>query len=129
MMINPFTDSSNISIRLIRKGDGSNEDGTNDDRIAIVYNGDDSYILYYRDANAKEGMTHTSVLTGDELDTYLQSLFYLLTHDKDPFCAVQFNIPCMPCIFLSVEDLRLKGVKRTLYEILPLMSSCLKTSL
>lgn len=126
MMTNPFTDSSNITIRLIRKGDGDAEGGM-DDQIAIVYNGDDSYLIYYKDANSMKGMTHSIVLTGDELDTYLQSLFFLVTRDKDPFRFVQFNIPCMPCIFLDVYDLRLKGVKRTLNEILPLMSSCLKT--
>ncbi len=127
-MMNPFKDSSNITMRLIRKGDGGDESGEHDDHIAIVYNGEDSYIVYYKDANAMKEMTHTTVLTGDELDTYLYGLFFLLTRDKDPFRYIQFNIPCMPCVFLSVQDLRLKGVKRTLLqEILPLMSSCLKT--
>jgi hypothetical protein len=126
MMMNPFTDSSNITIRLIRKGEGA-ADGEHDDRIAIVYNGEDSYILYYKDGNAVARMNHTTVLTGEELDTYLHSLFFLLTRDKDPFRFIQFNIPCMPCIFLGVDELRQKGVKRTLNEILPLMCSCLKT--
>lgn len=125
-MTNPFTDSSNITIRLIRKNEGDSN-GEHDDHIAIVYDGDDSYILYYKDGNAKGGMTHTTCLSGDELDMYLQSLFYLLTQDKDPFRFIQFNIPCMPCIFLGVHDLLRKGVKRTLNEILPLMCSCLKT--
>lgn len=128
-MMNPFTNSSNISIRLIRKGEGSDAAGANDDKIAIVYNSDDSYILYYKDANTMNGLCHTTILTGDELDTYLQCLFFLLTRDKDPFYSIQFNIPCMPCIFLSVSDLRRKGVKRTLHEILPLLSCCLKTNI
>ena len=126
MSVNPFKDSSNITIRLIRKGEGDNGDGNNDDHIAIVYN-DDSYIVYYKDTNAVNGLVHSTVLTGDELDTYLRGLFFMLTHDKDPFRFIQFNIPCMPCIFLNVKDLRMKGVKRTLNEILPLLSSCLKT--
>lgn len=126
--MNPFKDSSNITIRLIRKGDGNDETGDRDDHIAIVYNDVDSYIVYYKDTNAMHRLTHSTVLTGDELDTYLHGLFFLLTRDKDPFHFIQFNIPCLPCIFLSVQDLRLKGVKRTLLnEILPLMSSCLKT--
>lgn len=125
MMTNPFTDSSNITIRLIRKENQTMED--TDDRIAIVYNGEDSYCLFYKDGNVENGMTHYSILTGEELDTYLHKLFVLLTKDRDPFRYVQFNIPCMPSLLFLIEDLCKKKVTNSLSEILPLMCSCLKT--
>lgn len=123
-MSNPFSDSSNIQIRLIRSTELDNEKA--DDRICIVYSGEDSFTLYYKDANATRNLTHLCNFTGDDLDTYLRNLFFLLTRDRDPFRSIQFNIPCCPTILLLMDDLRKKGVKEALNEILPLMSSCLK---
>ena len=128
MRVNPFTDSSNITIRLIRQKHTDTSEEDMDDRIAIVHQGDSLYHLYYKDANTKEnGVTHVSVLTGEELDQYLYGLFFLLSRDKDPFRSIQFNIPCMPSFLFLIEDLRKNGLKEALNTVLPLMCSCLKT--
>ena len=124
-MLNPFHDSSNISIRLVQK-DGKEE---NDDRIVIVYKGEDTYHVYYKDGYNRNGMTHCVVLTGAELDTYLESLIDLLNLDSDPFRSIQLNIPCMPSIMLSMKSLKEEGLKTLLANILPLLSSCLKINI
>lgn len=127
-LMNPFNSSTNIVIRLLRSGPEC-EDDTRDDKIAIVHDVDDVYHLYYKDANMKEDVSHFKLLTGDELDVYLESLFFLLTHDSDPFRSVQLNIPCMPCLLYRVEDLKKLKLRETLSTILPLLHSCAKIQL
>ena len=122
---NPFTDSTHITIRLLRSG-AENKDEERDDRIAIVPLGDDSYGVYYTSADWNSQITHYVDLTGDELDTYIENLFFLLTRDRDPFRSIQLNVPCMPAILFLVSDLKKSGVKNHLREVLPLLHSCIK---
>lgn len=125
----PFSDSTNISIRLLRKG-VENKDSTCDDQIAIVEAGADFYELYYHSGDWESRSTaHFSQLNGDELDNYLYSLFFLLSRDADPFRSIQFNLPCMPAILLEISELKKKGVREALTTIMPLVRSCLKIKL
>ena len=121
----PFRDSTNISIRLLRSGDDS-DDKSRDDQIAIVEKGGDLFEVYYHSGDWDKKTAHFIQLSGDELDQYLHCLFFLLTRDSDPFHSVQFNVPCMPCIMLALEDMRKKGVRESLGTILPLLRSCIK---
>ena len=121
----PFSDSTNISIRLLRRGP-DNKDDSRDDQIAIVDKGDNNFDVFYHSADWQSKTAHFVQLTGEELDQYLYSLFTLLSCDADPFRSVQFNIPCMPSILIIMDDMRKKGVRRSLYTILPLLRSCIK---
>lgn len=120
-LTNPFNNSTNIVIRLLRS-DPEEED----DMIAIVHDVDEVYQLYYKDANMKGDVAHFMFLTGEKLDVYLESLFFLLTRDSDPFRSVQLNIPCMPSLLFKVEDLKKKKLRETLNTILPLLHCCTK---
>lgn len=124
-LMNPFNSSTHIVIRLLRSGP-ENDDDSRDDKIAIVHDVEDVYQLYYNDANMKGDVAHFKLLTGEELDVYLESLFFLLTRDSDPFISVQLNIPCMPCLLYKVEDLKKLKLRETLNTILPLLHSCTK---
>lgn len=122
---NPFTDSRNISMRLLR-ADGSSS-GENDDQIVIEDQGDNVYHVYFRDATWDNQKTaHMVVLSGEELDTYLEGYFFLLTRDSQPFRSIQLNIPCLPIIMFKIEDLKKKSIRNCLTTILPLLSSCMK---
>jgi hypothetical protein len=123
MMVNPFNDSTNISIRLLRAGV---DDDSRDDRIAIVHKGEDMYHLYFKDADMKENTSHFTLLTGDELDSYLESFFFLLSRDSDPFRSIQFNIPCMPCLLYTVDELRKPKIRDSLNTLFPILRSCIK---
>lgn len=122
----PFHDSTNISIRLLRKGP-ENNDGVNDDQIAIVENENDVYDVYYHYGEWQtEKTAHFIQMNGDDLDNYLWSMFTLLARDADPFRSIQFNLPCMPSILLEIDDLKKKGVREALTTVMPLLRSCLK---
>jgi hypothetical protein len=122
---NPFKDSTNITFRLLKSG-SENFDDEKDDMITIVHQGDDLYHVYYRDGEWKEKFSHMTALTGNELDSYLESMFFLLTRDAQPFRSIQLNIPCMPLIMLPIDDLKKKGYRRCFRTILPILSSCIK---
>ncbi len=122
---NPFKDSTNITFRLLKSG-SENYDEMKDDIITIVHQGEDLYHVYYRDGEWKDDFSHMTALSGDELDSYLESMFFLLTRDAQPFRSIQLNIPCMPLIMLRVEDLRKKGIRRCFRTILPILRSCIK---
>ena len=121
--MNIFQDSSNIQIRLLR-----DENGTNDDRIVIRYKGEDAYQIYFRDANTVSNPppTYLTVLSGDELDIYLDSLFTLLARDKEPFQAIEFQIPCFPVFRYNIEDLHSDTLCDTLKRIMPILYSAVK---
>jgi hypothetical protein len=112
-------------MRLIRSGE-DNKNAERDDLIAIVPLDEDSYGVYYTSGDWDSQITHYVDLTGDELDTYIENLFFLLSRDRDPFRSLQVNIPCMPAVLLLVSDLKKNGIKRHLREILPLLHSCIK---
>jgi hypothetical protein len=109
-----------IAIHLIRKG--SNPNGKNDDLVIIKWKGEDSYQIWYHDGRSfNVNNHHFTVLSGEEVDTYLQSLFTLLRHDREAFSCVQFDIPCCPSIMFYPQDLKKKIVRKTLNHILPLL--------
>ena len=128
LITDPFTCSTNTTIRLIRKSlNGTDADSDTDDRIAIVHEGEDTYSLYYRDSDMKNKTScHYKILDGAELDTYIENLFFLLTRDKDPFRSIQFNIPCMPGFIFTIDDLKSKGLRKALNYTLPLLKTAYK---
>lgn len=117
---NIFKNSSLIHIRLTRD---SNYD--HDDQIVIKYKDEDIYQLYFRDGNLKNGScaTFCTVLSGGELDIYIESLFTLLVRDRDPFRSIEFQIPCFPCVRYDIEDLRGGKLRSTLKRIMPILYS------
>jgi hypothetical protein len=124
-MPNPFKNSTNIQFRLLRSGEA--KDQSKDDLIAIDCQGEDLYYVYYKDSDmTNPDVAHMTALSGDQLDTYLESLFYLLARDADPFRSLQVTIPCFPVIMLSIRSLSSRGVRETLNTIMPLLHSCNK---
>ena len=121
--MNIFQDSSNIQIRLLR-----DENGTNDDRIVIRYKDEDTYQIYFRDANTVSNPppTYLTVLSGDELDVYIESLFTLLARDKEPFQAIEFQIPCFPVLRYDIQDLGDEKLSSTLKTIMSVLYSAVK---
>lgn len=120
----PFKDSTHITFRFIRRENGTTEE--NDDMVSIVPQGGDLFHVYFKDGDWTEKTSHMIALTGDELDAYITNLFFLSTRDTKPFRSIQLNIPCMPIFMLSIDDLKKKGVIRSLSTILPIMRSCIK---
>ena len=93
-----FESASTIQIFLIRKSDQTKPDDT----INIQHKGEDTYHVYYRDGNwTDENRWHMTVLSGAELDQYVEGLFTLLARDRDAFEHVQFNIPCYPALMYT----------------------------
>lgn len=116
----PFSCATNLQIRLHRN---RNED--QDDRIAIRYKGEDLYTLFYRSGNSslETPRTYSVILTGEELDLYLESLFTLLVRDTDPFLHIQFDLPCFPSVLYSIQDLRQGKIRKALWNLLPLLTN------
>jgi hypothetical protein len=123
MSSSPFTTSTNIQIRLTR-----NDDESKDDRIVIRYKDEDTYQIFFRDGNtmAKKPTTYCTVLSGVELDTYVESLFTLLVRDKDPFASIEFQLPCFPCLRYDIEDLREGKLRATLKRVMPILYAAAK---
>lgn len=126
MMFNPFANATNIQIRLTRP----DEPQYKDDRISICYNKyTDLYDLYYKDGSncckekcKKTRMYHVE-LTGEELDTYLDSLFLLVRRDSDPFDKLQVEVPCFPVVIFDIEDLSKPAIRNSLKNLMPLVVS------
>ena len=121
MKFNPMKDSTNIQIRLIRKGLTGPDEDENDDLITIHYKGETTYHLYYKDGNTDAGVTHFTVLEAHELDTYIMGLFKLVAADRDGFKYVQFIIPSFPSVMFTAKDLTRKVVRNKLMQVMPLM--------
>jgi hypothetical protein len=120
--MSPFRTSTNIQIRLTRS-----EDESEDDRIAIRYKDEDMYQLFFRDGNTKgKPQTYCTVLSGEELDVYIESLFTLLARDRDPFRSVEFQIPCFPCVQYNVEDFRQGKLRTALKDLMPVLYAAAK---
>ena len=122
--VNIFQTSTNIQIYLVR----DTSDPKNDDRIVIKYKDEDTYQIYFRDGNtqSKHPATYCTVLSGDELDVYVESLFTLLVRDKAPFEAIEFQIPCFPSLRYEIQDLRQGKLRSTLKSILPILYASVK---
>jgi hypothetical protein len=117
---NIFTNGSLIHIRLTR--DNNYE---HDDHIVIKYKDEDMYQLYFRDGSLKNGSSasYCTVLSGEELDIYIETLFTLLVRDRDPFRSIEFQIPCFPCLRYEIEDLRGSKLRSAIKQILPILYS------
>ena len=118
-----FSDPKSIQIRLTRN---SNEE--QDDRIVIRYKDEGIYQLFFQDGNTnlEKPNVYCTVLTSEELDTYVDSLFTLLKFDRYPFESVEFQIPCFPCIQVYPGDLRNETLRDTLKRIMPVLYSAAK---
>ena len=123
MMSNPFSNSTNIQIRLTR-----DDCPSNDDRITIKYKDENMYQIFYRDGNtlSSKDQTYCTVLSGEELDVYINSLFTLLARDRDPFRSVEFQIPCFPCLQFDTEDFRQGKLRKALKQVMPILYSAAK---
>lgn len=114
--MSPFKNNSAIQIRVVR--DIHNED--RDDKIAIHYDhDDDSYTVYYLDADSKSGYQCID-MSGDSLDGYLKGMFTLLATDNKPYENVQFNIPGMPTVIYTPSDLSNKKIVEALMTVMPI---------
>ena len=123
MSSNPFKSSSNIQIRLTR-----NENEAQDDRIVICYKDDNYYQVFFQDGNmkAKQPVTYCTVLSGEQMDAYVESLFTLVARDRDPFRSIEFQIPCFPTLQYDVADMRKGKIRNTLKQIMPILQSAAK---
>lgn len=113
-----------ITLRLLRKDKGPKKD----DIIKIKFwdiEEDEKYQIDYidGDADTDSGKTrHSSTyLTGDQVDTYMHSLFTLLTRDGDPFESFQIAAPGFPCILLPVAELKKQSVRQAIVDVLPVL--------
>jgi len=119
----------NLNIRLIRK-DSSEE---NDDRILIrpsltlstdsnttsmVYNVIHTIPKEYvsNETTCRSSMSFESTAS---LITYIRTLLNLLQYDNSPFSNIQFDLPMMPSILVSPENLNV--VRYSIYEYLEVL--------
>jgi hypothetical protein len=115
-----FNSEKTIQILLIRKSDHSQPDDT----INIQHKGEDTYHVYYHDGNWSESTRyHMTVLSGAELDQYIEGLFTLVARDRDAFERVQFNIPCYPAVLYSPRDLLRDDIRQSLTDMMSLLYS------
>ena len=115
--------SGNIQIRLTR-----NENPQEDDMICIKYKDENMYQIFFRDGYSvvDKPPTYCTVLSGDELDIYIESLFVLLSRDRDPFKSIEFQIPCFPALQFDVADMRNGKIRSTLKRIMPILYGAAK---
>jgi hypothetical protein len=116
-----FASSANIQIRLTR-----NDDESQDDRIVIKYKDEDIYQLFFRDGGSLTSVTYCTVLTGEELDIYMESLFTLLSRDRDPFRSIEFQIPCFPTLQYHAEDMSKGKIRGALRRVMPILYAAAK---
>lgn len=123
-----YNHHNKIVFRLLRRPEAGQPDSPDrDDYIILKHKGEDVYQIWYRDANYRNKKRHQlTVLSGEEVDQYLRSLFVLLRSDRDGFAAVQVEIPCFPPILLATRDLCNKTIRNTLKKIMPIL--CVATA-
>ena len=119
-----------IVLRLLRK----NKDADCDDVIKIrpVEDSEDEYTIEYKcgdSENPDSPIRHTSLvsLSGEEVDTYLGSLFVLLSRDDDPFEKLQILAPGFPSIMLTMDELRKQRARQAIMDVLPLLTNFWRT--
>jgi hypothetical protein len=119
--MSPFSSSGNIQIRLTR-----NDNPDQDDRIVIRYKDENIYQIFFQDGNTIKKTTFCTILSGEELDIYVDSLFTLLSKDRDPFQHVNFMIPCFPVVQYTMADLRKTSIRETMKQLMPILHSAAK---
>lgn len=113
-----------ITLRLLRKNCKSKSE---DDVITIFresedYDSDfDNYRLRYLDGGSDDRVRHETYLTGVELDSYLSSLFSLVSADEEPFESIQVLAPGFPSVIFNSS--RVYAVKDHLLTLLPLLTN------
>lgn len=120
-MTDIFTNSSYIQIRLTR-----NDNPERDDRIVIRYKDENIYQIFFRDGSLQKPKTYCTVLSGEELDIYIECLFTLLVRDTDPFKQINFVLPCFPVVQFEIEDLRGGKLRSALKQIMPILYAAAK---
>jgi len=116
-----FASSANIQIRLTR-----NDDPAEDDRIVIKYKDEGMYQIFFQDGGMVRQMTYCTVLSGEELDTYIESLFTLVSKDRDPFRSIEFQIPCFPTLQFYTEDMAKGKIRGALRRVMPILYAAAK---
>ncbi len=115
-----------ITIRLLRPGlDASKDD------IVKIYQQDpavDMYKVTYIDQQADSDsgtIRHDSVvyMNGEQMQTYIESLFTLLTRDIEPFNKFQLVAPGFPCILLTVDELKKAKTREAILNVLPMLTN------
>lgn len=121
--MNPFANSGSIQIRLTR-----DENPRNDDRIVMKYKDENMYQIFFQDGNtnAYKVPTYCTVLSGAEVDVYIESLFSLVARDRDPFRTIEFQIPCFPALQFETEDMRKGKIRNALKRVMPILHSAAK---
>ena len=114
------TQKPTIRISFIRYGCVNKQ--PRDDYVIISHKGEDRFHVYYHDANNIAAKHHFTVLTAEGLDTYLFSLFTLISRDADPFSDVQIDIPCMPSVIYKPEQLNGRRLMEALSYIMPILT-------
>lgn len=116
--------TSNIPITFrLHRVDGSPKD---DDIIKISGSEEDGYsITYFEGDNDSRPNKYKTLeyVTGEEVDTYLESLLILLANDVDPFYGLEIQAPGFPRILIPIPALRRKSVKRAIFQSLPLLTN------
>jgi hypothetical protein len=120
----PFRSAQNINIRLIRRD--SDDAGNDDDLISLVYKGEDTYHVYYKDS--KVSNAYRTVLSGEEVDNYFESLFTLLVNDRESFESVQFDLPCCPSVIYKMKDMNNDILFNALSSLMPILHSAERVS-
>jgi hypothetical protein len=123
MSPNPFKNAGSIQIRLTR-----NDNENQDDRIVIKYKDENIYQIYFQDGNtnAPTPTTWCTILSGEELDVYVESLFTLVSRDRDPFRSIEFQIPCFPALQYDVSDLKKTKIRDTILSLMPILYAAAK---
>lgn len=113
-----------ITLRLLRKDQGPKKD----DIIKIKswdIEEDEKYQIEYTDSDAQTydgSVEHSSTfLTGEQVDTYMSSLFTLLTRDAEPFDQLQITAPGFPCILLPIDELKKERLRQSILDVLPVL--------
>ncbi len=115
--MSPFKDNTLIQMRLLRSSNIKE-----DDRIALRRVDDDLYALYYRDGQLlNKKNLYVCELTGEQVDTYFQSLFALLSRDRDPFTQIQITPPCFPSVLYNIDDLDCRCLRQKILDLLPIL--------
>ena len=113
-----FASSGNIQIRLTR-----NDEPADDDRIVIKYKDEGMYQIFFQDGGMVRPVTYCTVLTGEELNVYMESLFTLVSKDRDPFRSIEFQIPCFPALQFYPEDMAKGKLREALQRVMPILYS------
>ena len=108
-----------ITFRLLRV----NKSSKNDDVIKIYGDDVNGYRINYTTPDLERSQESLMLMTGEEIDTYLSSLFTLLTKDSDPFEGLQVLAPGFPSIMLPIDTLKKPSVRNSLFNVLPILTN------